>query len=370
MTKRSGRVAAFHGPGKPFQINEYEVPTPGPGAVLVKMTLANVCGSDLHQWRGEFDVAKFGRPYPQVLGHEMTGTVEELGEGVSRDTSGKPLGIGDRVVFRYNYPCRRCRACLKGITRACPNARTYLTRSCDEPPHFVGAFGDYHYVQPNGAIFKVPDELTDPMVAGANCALAQVVGGMQLAGVKVGDAVVIQGAGGLGVYATAVAKEMGAGRVIVIDGIQSRLDLAKSFGADELIDLREMRDADARVARVLELTDGWGADVVAELAGHPRVCPEGLRMVGRTGRYLEIGNISPGLSFELDPSWLIFGNRSIIGMVYYEDEHLVQGLDLVYRTRDKYPWHHVISDTFTLAEINEAFRASDEGRVTRAALVP
>src|SRR5687768_15914969 len=138
MAALTGRVAAFYGPGKPFQINEYEVPSAEPGAVIVKMSLANVCGSDLHQWRGEFDVAKFGRPYPQVLGHEMTGTVAELGAGVTRDTAGKPLGVGDRVVFRYNYPCRRCGACLKGITRACPNARTNLLVSCDEPPHFVG----------------------------------------------------------------------------------------------------------------------------------------------------------------------------------------------------------------------------------------
>jgi len=273
-------------------------------------------------------------------------------------------------VFRYTSPCRRCRACLKGITRACPYARTYLNRSCDEPPHFVGAFGDHHYVQPGSAIFKVPDELTDVMVSGANCALSQVVGGLQLARLRLGETVVVQGAGGLGVYATAVAKEMGAGRVIVIDGIPARLELAQAFGADELVDLRELRDADARVQRVLELTDQWGADVVCELAGHPRVCPEGLRMVGRAGRYLEIGNINPGLSYELDPSWLIFGNRSILGMVYYEDEHLAQALDLVRRTRTKYPWDRVISDTFPLAEINAAFQAADEGRVTRAALVP
>ncbi len=370
MTQRTGRIATFYGPGKPFALKEYPVPEPEPGAVIVKMSMANVCGSDLHQWRGEFDVAKLGRPYPQVLGHEMTGTVVELGAGVSRDSAGRELAPGDRVVFRYFYPCGRCRACLKRISRACPFARAYLTHSCDEPPHFVGAFGDYHYVQPGAALFKVPDELSDPMIAGANCALAQVVGGLQLAGLRLGETVVIQGAGGLGVYATAVAKEMGAGRVIVIDGIPARLELAAAFGADELVDLRELRDADARVARVLELTEGWGADVVCELAGHPRVCPEGLRMLGRTGRYLEIGNINPGLTYELDPSWLIFGNRLILGMVYYEAEHLAQALELVARTRTKYPWERVVSHTFPLEQINEAFRAADEGRVTRAALVP
>jgi threonine dehydrogenase-like Zn-dependent dehydrogenase len=351
-------------------IQEYPVVEPEPGAIVVKMTLANVCGSDLHQWRGEFDVVRFGRPYPQILGHEMTGTVFRLGAGVTTDTAGQPLRVGDRVVWRYFYPCGTCRACLKRVSRACPNARTYLRSSCDVAPHFYGAFGDYYYVRPGAAIFRVPDRLSDAMVAGVNCALSQVVGGLQLAGVSLGDTVVIQGAGGLGVYATAVARELGAGRVIVVDGLPERLALAQAFGADEVIDFELHPDPADRVARVHELTDGWGADVVVELVGHPRVCTEGLQMVGRTGRYLEIGNINPGLTFELDPSTLIFGNRSILGMVYYEAEHLQQALELIARTTERYPWDRVVSHTFPLAQINEAFVAADQGQVTRAAIVP
>jgi D-arabinose 1-dehydrogenase-like Zn-dependent alcohol dehydrogenase len=366
----TGRVAAFYGSGAPMRIKEYEVGEPEPGAMVLKMTVANVCGSDLHQWRGEFDVARFGRPYPQILGHEMTGTIFRLGEGVTRDTAGQALQEGDRVIFRYFYPCGACRACLKGITRACPNARAYLLKSCDEPPHFYGAFGDYYYLRPGAAVFKVPDELSDTTVAGVNCALAQVVGGMQLAGLRLGENVVIQGAGGLGVYATAVAKDMGAGRVIVIDSLPDRLELARAFGADELIDIRELSEPDQRAARVLELTDGWGADIVAELVGHPRVVNEGLRMLGRTGRYLEIGNINPGLTYELDPSTLVFGNRSILGMIYYEAEHLQQALQFMWRTRDRYPWQRVVSRTFPLEQINEAFVEADQGRATRAAIVP
>src|SRR5919199_1828117 len=366
----TGRVAAFYGPGNAMLIKEYAVPEPEPGAVVVKTSLANVCGSDLHQWRGEFDVAKFGRPYPQILGHEMTGTVHSLGEGLTRDTAGESLAVGDRIVFRYFHPCGHCRACLKRIFRACPYARAYLTDSADVPPHFFGAFADYHYLMPGAAIFKVPDGLSDEMVAGVNCALSQVTGGLQLAQLKLGENVVIQGAGGLGVYATAVARELGAGKIIVIDGIAERLELAREFGANETIDLRELPEPEQRVKRVLELTDGWGADVVAELVGHPRVCPEGLSMLGRTGRYLEIGNISPGLRYELDPSWLIFGNRSILGMVYYEAEHLRQALQLMERTRERYPWQRVVSHTFPLERINEAFVEADAGRVTRAAIVP
>jgi threonine dehydrogenase-like Zn-dependent dehydrogenase len=162
---------------------------------------------------------------------------------------------------------------------------------------------------------------------------------------------------------------MGAGQVIVVEGISERIALAEGFGADHTVDFRELADPEARIKRVLDLTDGWGADIVVEVAGHPRVCNEGLRMVGRTGRYLEIGNISPGLTYELDPSWLIFGNRTMYGMVYYEAEHLQQALQLMERTREKYPWDRVISHTFSLDQIGEAFRRSDVGEVTRAAIV-
>ena len=121
---------------------------------------------------------------------------------------------------------------------------------------------------------------------------------------------------------------------------------------------------------MLELTDGWGADVVAELVGHPRVCNEGLRMVGPHRPLPGDRQHQPGLTYELDPSTLVFGNRSILGMVYYEAEHLQQALDLMRRTHDKYPWDKVVSHTFPLEQINEAFVAADQGKVTRAAIVP
>ncbi len=365
---KTGRVAGFYGAGTPMRILEYRVPDPEPGAVVLRTRLANVCGSDVHQWRGEFDVAKFGRPYPQILGHEMTGEVAALGAGVDRDTAGQPLRVGDRVVFRYFYPCGTCRACVSGITRACADARAYLRKSCDEPPHFVGAFADHYYVFPGAAIFRASEALPDAAVSGINCALAQVTGGLELARLRSGEDVVVQGAGGLGVYACAVARERGARRVIAIDGIDERLALAKAFGADETIDLRRHVTPEARIARVKELTGGWGADLVVEVVGHPRVVNEGLAMVGRTGRYLEIGNINPGLTYELDPSRLVFGNLTMYGMVYYEAEHLRRALDLVVRTKDRYPWARVVSHTFPLEGINEAFEKASRGEVTRAAI--
>jgi D-arabinose 1-dehydrogenase-like Zn-dependent alcohol dehydrogenase len=351
-----------------MEIKEYPVPEPGPGAILVKVTMANICGSDLHQWRGEIDLAASGVTLPAIIGHEMTGKVAGLGEGVSQDSAGEPLAVGDRVVYRYFIPCGRCPVCLRGEDAACPANSRYIT-SADDPPHFTGAYAEYYYLRPNQTIFKVPATLTDQMVAPANCALSEVIYGLEKVRVGFGDTVVIQGAGGLGIYATAVAKEMGADKVIVVDGIAERLELAGAFGADELVHMEEYGTPKERLNRVRELTHRKGAEVVVELVGFPQVMEEGLNMLARGGRYLEIGNVSPGKTFALDPAMLVYNSRSITAVIFYGPDTLKKALDFLNRTRDKYPFEKILSRTYPLEEINRAFEEQDRGLVSRAAIV-
>src|SRR5207253_3214909 len=142
-----------------------------------------------------------------------------------------------RVAYRYFFPCGRCRACLRQRTKSCPERQANWLVSCEAWPHFQGGFGQYFYLRPNHAVFKLPDEFTDEMAAGVNCAYTQVYAGLDLAGLRAGQIVVIQGAGGLGVYACAVAREMGAACVIVIDGVDERLELARRFGARKIVGL-------------------------------------------------------------------------------------------------------------------------------------
>ena len=282
----TARMAVFHGAGKPFEIREYPVPDPEPGAMLIKIALANVCGSDMHYWKGELDFAKRGRPLPLNTGHEHMGTVAKLGAGVTTDSAVQPLREGDRVVYRYFIPCGRCRACLKRAFKSCPTRQSNWLVTCDVWPHFQGGYGQYFYLGPNHAIFRLPDAITDAMAAGINCAFTQVYAALDIAGFRAGQSVAIQGAGGLGVYACGVAREMGAARVIVIDGVDERLALAREFGADEVVDLRLCPTPAARIERVRALTDDWGADVVMELVGNPGVVDEGLRMTAPEGTYL------------------------------------------------------------------------------------
>ncbi len=350
-----GKAAVFQGPGKGYTIEEFDVPDPEPDAIVIKVSMGGVCGSDLHFWRG--DSPMFAMMAGRVGGHEMTGRVAKLGANITTDSLGRPLKEGDRVCYAYFYPCNRCYQCNKGEFAACPNK---LTRMMGGQSQFNGAYGEYYYLQPGHWAFKVPDQLTDEMVTSVNCALSQVTYGLRLAGFGLGDTLVVQGAGGLGMNACGVAKEMGADQVIVIDGVPGRLEMAKRFGADHAIDLTELKEPAERIQRVMELTEGRGADVVGEFVGLPAVVPEGIQMARSGGTYLEIGNISFGQSVTIDPSALVWGSKRILGVVMYDPWVIPEALDYLVRTKDTYPHEEVVThDKYRLDDINQAFEDAE-----------
>ena len=271
-----GRVAVLPAYGGKFELREYPVPDPEPGAILVKLTRAGVCGSDLHIWRGEMKEIYGSPPRDLTFGHEMCGCVERLGAGVSVDSAGQPLREGDRVTFLYFFPCGRCPVCLRDEMGCCPR-KARANRVAGTAPYFNNAYGDYYYLRPGHFVFKVPEEIPEDVATPVNCALSQVLYGLRKAGFGAGQSLVVQGAGGLGINAVAVARDMGADRVIVFDAIGERLALARAFGADHVLSLVDLPTPEQRIEAVKELTDGFGADIVADFVGYPAVVPEGLR---------------------------------------------------------------------------------------------
>jgi threonine dehydrogenase-like Zn-dependent dehydrogenase len=242
-------------------------------------------------------------------------------------------------------------------------------------PHLTGAFADHYYLRPGGHLFKVPDDLSDEAVAPVNCALSQVIFGLHTAGLRFGQSVVIQGAGGLGVQAAAVARDIGASTVIVVDQLPGRLELARAFGADHTIDLKAVPDRRERVKLVRQWTGGVGADLACDFVGFPAVIPEGIEMLRSGGTYLEIGTISRGAKVELEPSLLVWGSKKIMGVIQYDPWVIPRALDFLVRTRERYPWSRILSHKYPLEKINEAFAASEwhnreTTTITRAALTP
>jgi len=360
----NGRAFVFTGVQQPFEAREFPLPEVEPEGILVRVTVANICGSDLHGWHG-----RTPRSGPTVMGHEMTGRVARLGARVTADSAGAPLREGDRIVYSYFYPCRRCDACRAGDLHHCTARRIGAGRSrSDAPPHFTGAYADYYYLQPGHYVLRTPEALDDLIVAPLNCALAQVIYGLHQGGFAPGETVVIQGAGGLGLFAAVVARERGAARIVVLDRIAERLKLAQAFGADHAVNVDDFATSDERAKAVRELTGG-GGHVVMELVGHPAALAEGLAMTRAEGRYVVIGNIAGDQSIPFNPAWLVHLNRRMIGVGGYQAWALRRGLELLERTHTRYPFRAITSPQYRLEQINEAFANADQGKAMRTALI-
>jgi L-iditol 2-dehydrogenase len=352
-----GLTVVLNQPGKPLELEMLPTPEVEPGGILIRNTAAAICGSDLHYWRNDNNYV--GPDMRKVPGHEFTGVVASLGKGVTTDSLRRPLREGDRVAFPFFNPCNRCYWCVRGEHHACPQRyRRSQQFSLNEYPYCDGGYAEYYFLPPGHYVFKVPDVLPDEAIPPVNCALCQVLHGLEEAPVKFGDSVVIQGAGGLGVYAAAVAAEKGAAKVISVDGQPHRLEMAKRCGATDVIDITALPTPEARVARVQELTDGRGADVVMEVVGIAAATVEGLDMVRINGTFVDIGNIVPQ-AVTFPATKVITKQIKWRGLMHYNPWIMPAALDFLVRTKDRYPLARVVSHSFPLAEVNKAFEFAE-----------
>lgn len=360
-----GRAQVFVGPGRPFESRTFPFPEVEPNGMVVRVSTASVCGTDLHIWHGRRNA-----PLPIILGHEATGTIAKKGRELKGDSAGQPVEEGDRISWSYVKTCNECYYCkvLKEPT-GCLNRFVYgLWASCESPPHFNGAFSEYIYLRPGTSFFKVPAGLSESVVAPANCALVTMVHVMEKASLKINETVVVQGCGPLGLYAIALAKELGARRVVALDLSDLRLDFARSFGADEAIDVGGLSEAEI-VSRIKDATDGLGADVGVEASGVPNVIPLGLKLVRDGGRYFTVGPIFQGASAEIDLFNLIFRRVSLVGVARNDARHLLEALRFLARTKDRYPYEKIVGIRVPLEDLGKAFEAVDRKEVMRAAVV-
>jgi threonine dehydrogenase-like Zn-dependent dehydrogenase len=354
-TLTQGRCAVLTAYGEPLELREYAVADPEPGGVLLRVTQASICGSDLHMFRGDAQSI----PIPtggRALGHEGAAVVERLGSGVDSDSLGAPLRVGDRVVHSIVVGCTRCDKCLAGVPNLCRNKRG--TPSAAQAPHFFGTFADFLCLGPGVPVFRVPDSLPDDILSPVNCAMGTTFEGLLAAGVTAGSSVVFYGAGGLGLTGVPLARSLGARQIIVIDQLQPRLDLARAFGADETINATELTTPEERIARVQELTGG-GADAVLELVGVPDLLTEGVAMLGPGGAFIEIGLFFSGRTVAFDPSSLTITGKRIFGSNGYRPLILPKILEFLERCHDQLPFDQLISHRFKLDDINNAFVESE-----------
>jgi threonine dehydrogenase-like Zn-dependent dehydrogenase len=357
---RTARAAVITELNKPLQIQNVPIPDLEPGALLVRITASTLCGTDVHRWHGMLGPKD---SLPIITGHEPCGIVEEI-RGERTDILGNPVQPGDRIVWSY-VACGSCYFCSVALQPCiCPDRASWGHNRADQFPFLLGSVAEYMYVPPPCLIIKVPDNVSSASAAASACAYRTVMHGFdRLGAVKPHETVVIQGCGPLGTFAAAVAKDSGAKQVLVIGAPAARLAVTKRMGADQTLNIDDVKSAADRRRWVLDRTGGRGADVVIQVANNTAV-PEGLTMLRGGGRYLHIGaGGDASISVDKIPQQITF-----IHVRSAEPRHWLQAIDFLASRADRFPFEDMISARYRLEQINEAMEAMANFEVVKAAI--
>ncbi len=362
------RAAVLCGYHAPLEIRSYPVAAElAPGEALVRVEMAGICGTDVHLWRGELPV-----PLPVILGHESAGRIERLGEGLETDWRGQPLGVGDRVTWASSIVCGACYYCRrKRQPTRCLARKAYGISYCaDQPPHLRGGYAEIIHLRAGTAVFRLPDTLETAALVGAGCALTTVLHGLERCPLAWGDTVVIQGTGPVGLAALAVARESGAGRIIAIGAPAHRLEMARRFGADVVVDLAALPGVEARREHILRETGGWGADMVIECVGHPDAVAEGMELCRDGGSYLVLGQYADSGAISFHPHTITRKQLRVFGSWGFEPRHLDQAISWLERTRWKELFAAAITHRFPLEEAAAALETVSQLQSAKAVITP
>jgi L-iditol 2-dehydrogenase len=314
------RASVMTGVGT-LQIEERPVPSPGPREVLVEVAAVGVCGSDVHYYRhgriGDFIVEE-----PMILGHELSGRIAAVGDGVDADR------VGQRVAVEPQYPCRTCRQCTAGRYNMCPEMKFYATPPVD------GAFCRYVTIGAEMA-HPVPDSISDDAAALLE-PLSVAIATMRKAEIAPGSTVLIAGAGPIGVICAQAARAFGAARIVVSDPVSSRRERVLRFGATEVVDptVDDIAALDPQV------------DAFIDASGAAPAVVSGIKAVGPAGRVVLVGMGSG--DYALPISYIQFMEITVTGVFRYTDTwpaaiHLVSSgaVDLDSLVTGRYDLEHV-----------------------------
>jgi alcohol dehydrogenase len=357
----TSRAMLFHEPGRPLELRRYPLPRLARGEVLVRVTCCTLCGSDIHTYEG-----RRSTPRPTVLGHEILGRVADLpSESVVCDHEGTPLEIGDRVTWSVTASCGSCFFCKDGLPQKCERLFKYGHEPVSDRHPLSGGLADYCHLAAGTAVFRLPSKLSDAVACPANCATATVAAAMRYAGPCAGRAVLIQGAGMLGLTAAAMAISGGAGEVIVCDRVAERLQRAHRFGATRTA---SVDDDDALRAEVDQATCGRGVDLAIDASGAPAAIETGIELLRIGGRYVWVGAVCPVRPVSISAETIVRSVLSIQGVHNYAPEDLRRALQFLQDGQEQFPFAELVAETFALEDANAAFLHASRSGALRVAV--
>lgn len=357
------KAAVFREVGKPLEIEDVEISKPGPREVLIRTAAAGVCHSDLHFVEGLYPAQT-----PIVLGHESAGIVEQVGSDV---TYVKP---GDHVITCLSVFCGHCEMCLTGHMSLCQSAE--VRRGDDEEPRLakdaapvhqfanLSSFAEQMLIHEH-ALVKINEDMPMDRAALIGCAVTTGVGSVfHTAKVEPGSTVAVIGCGGVGLSCINGAAIAGAGRIIAVDMVPAKLEMAKQFGATDTVN---GNDGDV-VQQVMEMTGG-GVQYAFEAIGLKATAEQAFNMIRRGGAAVIIGMIPVGVKIELTGAAFL-QEKKILGSFMGSNRFRVDMPRFIdFYLQGKLHLDEMISKRIPLAQVNEAFADMKAGNVARSVIV-
>ncbi|MBN1399851.1 MAG: zinc-binding dehydrogenase [Anaerolineae bacterium] len=360
------KAAVMPAPDVPVEVQEFPVPALEEGAILLHTVFSEVCGTDVHVHHGHLA----GVPYPLIPGHVNVGEIVDL-KGTPIDLNGQPLHRGQIVTFLdVHETCGHCWFCTVGkASTRCPHRRVYgITYSATEG--LLGGWSEMIYLKPGVKVLPLPESVSPERFIGAGCGLPTAMHAIERAEIMLGDTVVVQGSGPVGLSVAILAQLSGATTVVVIGGGQGRLEEAQRIGADVTLDIESLPPQE-RAERVLDLTQGRGADVTIEASGNPQAVHEGFGMTRDAGRYVIVGQYTDLGDISLNPHLDI--NRKhleVRGSWGSDFSHFWRALRVVEKHGDRFQWERFVSRRYALHEANQALADVEHYRTVKALIDP
>jgi L-iditol 2-dehydrogenase len=343
---------------QPVRVEQRPSPDRSPGGALLKVLYSEVCGTDVHLSRGKLK----GVPYPLIPGHVSVGVIAALPRPLT-DVNGQAFHEGDTVT------CGACHACL--VTRQstrCPSRKVYgITYGAEDG--LLGGWSEALWMKPGVKMIHLPKDLEPETYIGGGCGLVTALHAVDRAELRLGDTVVVLGAGPVGQSIAAFSALSGASDVIVLGAPADRLAFALKMGATHTVDLRLPHDE--RLERVWSRTRGRGADVVIEAAGAPEAVPQALDLVRDGGRVVVCGHYTDNGPASIHPHWQL--NRKHVelrGCWGSDFSHFYRAVHLAARHQSRFAWRDLAHRRFTLDQANEALAAVERRELVKALIVP
>lgn len=356
---------------------EINVPDISPKEVLMRVELSGICGTDVHMYEGGLDL-----DFPVIPGHEFAGIIEEVGDERTADSKGEPIAPGDAVTVVPGIVCGECWYCnnVPARPQTCKNREVYGYFNVDEHPNAHGGFSEYLVITEKASFYKLPDDmptelgaLAEPLSVATRALERAYSPGAPFAreGFGIGKSVAVQGAGPIGLLTVAAAELAGADKVIAIDAVEERLELAERFGATDCVSFEDHPDEHALIDAVKERTNGnIGPDVIIEAAGVPSAFKQGIEIVRDGGTVVEVGHFAYNGEVEINPTRIVQKDLDIAGSLVYPPNQFETSISLLDQLADSVPFDDLFNFQVGFDQAEIAYEKQASGEAYRATIHP